>query len=128
MKLFMKFIFQWSSGGFLCPKFSWRAPGLKLLKMEVLFGQGISNSWQVSWSFILIGWLTVTLRLEVQTQALAICVSVEVNLLKYEFEFIVLCVRILCHCFTKGGGGGLLWWVIDAICGSWYRFEDYTDA
>lgn len=86
-------------------KFSWRAPGLKWLKMEVLFGLGISNSWQVSWSFILIGWLTVTLRLEVQTQVLAICVSVEVNLLKYKFEFIVLCERILCHCFTKVGGG-----------------------
>lgn len=114
----MKFIFQWSSGGFLCPNFSWRAPDLKLLKMEVLFGLGISNSWQVNWSFILIGWLTVTLRLEVQTQALAIYVSVAVNLLKYEFEFLVLCWESYVINLNKGGGilfwGGLLMQLVAA--------------
>lgn len=95
-----------------------RAPDLKLLKMEVLFGLGISNSWQVSWSLILIGWLTVTLRLEVQTQALAICVSVAVNLLKYEFEFLVLCWESYVINLNKGGGilfwGGLLMQLVAA--------------
>lgn len=114
---------------FSLSKFSWRAPDLKLLKMEVLLGLGISDSWQVSWSFILIGWLVITLRLEVQTQALAICISVAVNLLKYEFEFLVLCWESYFINLNKGGAvGTVLRWIIDAIGGSWYRFGDHTDA
>lgn len=92
---------------FSLSKFSWRTPDLKLLKMEVLFGLGISDSWQVSWSFILIGWLVITLRLKVQTQALAICISVAVNLLKYEFEFLVLCWESY---FILNKGGAVLFW------------------
>lgn len=103
---------------FSLSKFSWRAPDLKLLKMEVLLGLGISDSWQVSWSFILIGWLVITLRLEVQTQALAICISVAANLLKYEFEFLVLCWESYFINLNKGGAvlfwGGLLMQLVAA--------------
>lgn len=117
MKLFMKFIFQWSCGDFLCPNFHGGHLIWNYWKWKS-YWDGISDSWQVSWSFILIGWLVITLRLEVQTQALAICISVAVNLLKYEFEFLVLCWESYFINLNKGGAvlfwGGLLMQLVAA--------------
>lgn len=115
MKLFMKFIFQWSCGDFLCPNFHG--------------GHLIWNYWKWKsywdWAFQIpdklvdpLFWLVVTLRLEVQTQALAICISVAVNLLKYEFEFLVLCWESYFINLNKGGAvlfwGGLLMQLVAA--------------
>lgn len=78
---------------------------MKLLEMEVLFGRGISNSWEVSWSFILIGWLTVTQTRGSNPSIGNLCLS-----RSKPFE---IWIRI--HCFVwenlvslfyKEGGGG----------------------
>lgn len=60
MILFIKFIFQWSSGDF--PRLNFH--GKHLIWKWKLYWDWNSYNWQVSWSIILIGWLIVNLRLD----------------------------------------------------------------